>query len=146
MLPADQRFGANHRARAHVDLGLEVHHELAVAESAPNLLQRFVQSAHVAVLIGVEQVIAVLAGELGLVHGLVGLAQQLVGVDLVALRVEGDAETGRDLEHEVADRDRLCRRRQQAVEHRQAGGGVGQIEQHRDELVAAHPGQRIAFA
>ena len=41
-----------------------------------------------------------------------------IRLDVFRLRVKGDAETGRHLEHEVAHRNRLCRRCQQAVEHR----------------------------
>jgi hypothetical protein len=46
-----------------------------------------------AVAFRVEQLIAVLARLLGLVHGLVGMAQQGVGIGIV-LRIQGDADAG----------------------------------------------------
>lgn len=42
-----------------------------------------------------EKLVAVFARQFGLVHSLVGLAQQLVGVERLGLRVEGDTQTGR---------------------------------------------------
>ena len=90
--------------------------------------------------------VTILARELRLIHGLVGLTQQLLGIDVVRLRVEGDADTGGDLQHLLANRHRRRRRGQQAGEHRHAGLEVGQVEQHGDELVATDAGEGVAFA
>jgi hypothetical protein len=85
-------------AGAHVHLRLVMENEFAGRQGAPDTLQALVVAAHAAILFGVEDVVAVLAGQLGLIHRLVGLPQQLVGIDLLGLRVEGDAEAGRHLE------------------------------------------------
>ena len=58
--------------------------------------------AHAAVLRRIEDVIAILARHFGLIHGLVGLAQQLIGLDVLGLRIEGHAQAGRDLQHQRA--------------------------------------------
>ena len=57
---------------------------------------------HQAVLLGVEQMVAVAARLLGQVHGLVGVAQQGVGVGVVE-RVEGDADARRNADRVAAD-------------------------------------------
>ena len=145
MLPADERFSADHLAGTHIYLGLVVEDEFAGDEGAANVYQGFVVAAHAAILLGVEDVIAVLAGLLRLVHRLVSLTQQLVGVDFVGLRVKGDAEAGGNLEREVANRRRCGRRDEQPAEHRHAGGNIRQVEENRDEFVAAEAGEGIAF-
>ncbi len=66
-------------------------------------------AADAAVLLGVEDVIAVLAGQLGLIHGLIGLAQQLIRVHVFVLRIKGDADAGRNLQDVIADPHRLGR-------------------------------------
>ena len=73
MLPADQCFGADDVARAHIDLRLVVEDELLRRQRAPDVFQAFVMAAQAAILLGVEDVEAVLARELGLIHRLVGL-------------------------------------------------------------------------
>ena len=145
MLPADQGFYADGLAAAHVDLGLVVEDEFVCAERAPDVLQALVVTAQVAVLFGVEDVEAVLAEQLGVVHRLVGLAQELVGVGLLGLRVEGETEAGRHLQQVVADAYRLCGRFEQAIEHRYAGRDIVEILQHGDEFVAAETRQRVAL-
>ena len=70
-------------------------------EGDPDALQVCVMAAHIAILLGVKNVVAVFARLLGLIHGLVCLAQQLVGIHFFRLRIEGDAETGRDLEEDA---------------------------------------------
>ncbi len=66
-------------------------------QAAADRREGLVAAALGAVMRGIEEVIAVLAGELGLVHRQVGLAQQLVGVDFLGLRVQGQADARRDL-------------------------------------------------
>ena len=83
LAPAHERLDADHPARDEVDLRLIVHLELVVLErlaQAPLELD----PAQDAGAGGVgEQLDAVLAGLLGLVHGRVGVAQQRLGVDVV---------------------------------------------------------------
>ena len=146
VLPADQGLGADHLARAHVDLGLVVKHEGVVVQRLADVGQAFVVPAHVAVGFGVEDVAAVLACQLGLVHGLVGLAQQLVGVDLFGLRVGGHADAGRDLHHGRADGDGPGRGREHARDDLQHLPGVFDVLHDGHEFVTAQAGQRVALA
>jgi hypothetical protein len=46
---------------------------LTLGQGVTDAFQAFVMAADVAVLLGVEDVVTVLAGQLGLIHGLVGL-------------------------------------------------------------------------
>jgi hypothetical protein len=84
MLPADQRLGAPPPRRCACSpwAGSAARTRLRLKRLA-DALQAFVLAAHMAVLVGVEHVVTVLASQLGLVHGLVGLAQQLVGFDVL---------------------------------------------------------------
>ena len=97
VLPADQCLGANDRARAHVDLGLVVQHEFAVLQPLANPGHFFPLGFDGLVVLHIEQVEAVLACLLGLVHGLVGVADEQVGLHTVG-GVDGDAYAGRDLQ------------------------------------------------
>ena len=104
-----------------------------------------------AVLVVVENVVAILARQLGLIHGLVGLPEELVGVDVVLLRIEGDAEAGGDLEHSAAHPHGLRDRIKQAGKQGQAHAlpplaTMSQIGHHNDELIAAETGDGIVFA
>ena len=119
--------------------------EFSGLKRAANALQALVMAAQAAVLVGVENVKTVFAGQLGLIHRLVGLAQQLVGIDLFGLWIEGHTETRRDLQYEANNMFRLLRRSEQTRQHWLAGGEGGQVEQHSDKFVAAQTGERIAF-
>ena len=66
----------------------------AVSKRLANTLQAFVMTTNTAILRRIEEVVTVFTGHLGLVHGLIGLAQQLISVHVVGLRVESDAKTG----------------------------------------------------
>ena len=101
MPPANQRLRADDRAGAHVDLGLEEQHELPGDKRFLDVLQAFVVPAHDAVL--------------------VGLAQQLVGVDALALGIEGHAEAAGNLQNLVADGRRMAGRGKYPVDHGNAG-------------------------
>ncbi len=90
VLPADQRLDPDHGPAAHIDLGLVIEHELLLLQRQRNLSNLGVAAAQAPVVLGVEQVVAVFAALLGLEHGLVGLAQQLVGVHRIGLGVEAN--------------------------------------------------------
>ena len=92
VLPADQGFGSDDLPGAHVHLGLIMQNEFTAHQSGANVFDAFVESAQRPILFGIEHVVAVAPGQLGLVHGLVGLAQQVVGIDCLGLRVEGDTD------------------------------------------------------
>ena len=96
MLPAQQRLKAVHVPRSHVDLGLVVQQELL-------LVQGFLDAAYgqraffgAAAVLGVEEQVAIATGLLGAVHGVVGVAQQGVGVAAVN-GVDRGAHAGGDL-------------------------------------------------
>ena len=127
VLPADQGLGSRHLAAAHVDLGLVVQHELAALQCHANAPQAFVMVAQAAVMRGIKHTAAVLARHFGLVHGLVGLAQELVGIDVLRLRVEGDAQAGRNLQAQAVHLNRQRRCCPQAIEQIDAGRRVFQV-------------------
>ena len=144
--PADQGLHAHDIARAHVDLGLVVQQEFALVQRLTDARHAFVVATQAAVLFDVEDVIPVLAGQFGLVHRLVGLAQQLVGLDTIGLRVKRHAQAGRHPQHMAAGVKGLARGGQQPGQQRCGGCGIGQVAQDGDELVAAHARQRVALA
>ena len=82
-LPADQRLGADHPAAAHVDLGLVVEDEFAGRQGGAQAGELLAVGRASAVVVGIEENEAIAAGLLGDVHGLVGIAQQAVGIGAV---------------------------------------------------------------
>ena len=145
VLPANQRLHPHHAPAAHVDLGLVVEDELVLLQRLANALQALVASTHDAILSCIEEMVAVLAQQLGLVHGLVGLAQQLVGVYDFVLRIESHPQACRHLHPVVVYRHLLCRRLEQALEQRQAGPDLGQVHHHCHELIAAYACQGVTL-
>ena len=143
MVPAHQRFQAEHHAAAHVHLGLVVQREL-------RLVQRLVHAAdrHHAFFVApavfrVEELTAVAAGLLGAVHRVVGMAQQRVGVAAVD-RVDGRTHAGGDM-HRLdvrVDRVGLGHHAQHALD-RQARLLHRRRAQQQHELVAAQPPGRV---
>jgi len=84
VLPADQRLDADHRALAHIDLGLVVQTEFAIVEGALDARHALAVTAHPLVVLGIEQVNAVTPLLLGHVHRLVGMTQQGIRIGTVA--------------------------------------------------------------
>ncbi|MCY1461070.1 hypothetical protein D9M71_786900 [compost metagenome] len=97
MLPAQQGLGADRLAGLGVELGLVVQAELALFQGLAQVLQQLQLLAGIAVHRHVEEAVAVLAGALGVVHGGVGIAQQLMLVQAVA-RVQDDTQARRQLQ------------------------------------------------
>jgi len=143
VLPAHQRLGADHPAVAHIDLGLVEQAQLALLQRLRQPPQPFLAETALAVVLGVEDLVAVAAFFLGLVHRLVGVAQQGVRV-LLVLRVERDADAGRDLDADVAQLHRLGDGVQYPLQAVAAGLQVGQAGQQQHELVAAEARQGVA--
>ena len=79
------------------------------------MLDIFMMTAHATILLGVKKVETIFARLLGQIHGLIGLTQKLIGVDVVGLREEGDAHAGRYLQRQITHRHRFGRRSQQTV-------------------------------
>ncbi len=145
MLPAQQRLDADQGARAQVDLGLVVQLELALRHGLAHFLQVFELALEGFVMLDVEQVEAVLAGQLGLVHGLVGVAQQLVGARFIG-REQGDADAGRQLQGQPVQFDRRRHGLQQAFHHRFELVVMFQVHQQGDEFIAAQAGDGVLLA
>jgi hypothetical protein len=143
-----QRIRASAPARrrlAKLDLGLEVELELATGEAAADLLQELVVAAGTAVTGRIEQVVAVLARQLGQVHGLVGMAQQGFGV-LLVVGVERDTDAGAEHQFLAVDGDRPRHPLQQALQAADAFLRRLQADQQHHELVAAEAGHGIVLA
>ena len=146
VLPADQGLCADHLAGAQIDLGLVVQHQLVLGQGLTDALQAFMVAAHMAILLGIKDMAAVLAQQLGLVHGLIGLAQQLVGVHRIGLRVGGHPHAGRDLQAQRADQYRLGCRGQDAVDRWQPVTELTVVVQHGHELIPTQARQGVALA
>jgi hypothetical protein len=145
MLPADQGLCTDHLAGAHVDLGLVVQDKLVRC-------QRLVQARHFLALrfdgrvaFHIEQVVAVLARLFGLVHGLVGMADEQVGSHAIG-RKQRHTNACRKLEQPVAQAHRVGCGAQHAVQHGMAVVQMLQVRQHGDEFVAPHAREGIALA
>jgi len=80
MLPPDQRLQADHHPGLQVDLGLVVKQKLSPLEALADGLAAGVQGFEFSVVADVEKVAAILAGLLGQIHGLVGMAHQHFGL------------------------------------------------------------------
>ena len=146
MLPSNQRLDAEHRAAAHIDLGLIVQDELALHQRGMDLVDALMMAAHAAIELGVENVNAVLATQLGDIHRLIRVAQQLVRVDRLRLREKSQSQAGRHLHSQAVDVHRLGRFIEQPGQKLQGHFLIAQIQQQGDKLIAANAGKGIAFA
>ena len=90
VVPADQRLDAVDLAGAQVDLGLVVQDELVVGQRGPQLLDR-PQPGRAVGVVGAAVDVMSGCGGLRLVHGDVGLAQQVAQVGAV-VGEQGDAD------------------------------------------------------
>ena len=87
MLPADERLGAHHRAGAQVDPRLVEQHKFLVSQCLANAGLDDVANALAAVMRGIKQVVTVFGRSFCALHGLVSLAQHLVGIGIFCLGV-----------------------------------------------------------
>ncbi len=114
MLPTDQASRpAPHGA--HVDLRLEIKQKLPIGKCILYAVKFFVTGAQRTILLRIENVISILAGLLGTIHSLICLPQQLVGVDIFALRVVAHTDTRAHLAQCVTNRYGLCSHLDQAI-------------------------------
>ena len=145
MLPARERLDAGDRARADVELGLVVQHELAVANRARQLREQLEARRVVAVeLLVVEGMRR--SGLLGHVHRDIGALQE--HVDVAAVRGEArHADAGLDVERQAIGLERQLERGEDALERLvEIGRGLGKLADEDAELVAAQPRDRVAAA
>jgi len=144
MTPANQGFGTYHGSGAHVDLGLEIQLEFLPLECLLNVLDGFSMRLGLPVFFRIKQVIAVLACLLGLIHGLVSMAQQGIGVAPI-LREQGDAQAGRKLQRVLPHLDRCGGRLQQARKDGFAFMATVDGREHGYEFVAAEAGEGVSL-
>jgi len=122
---------------------LQVQFELGAGERVAQRGAQLALAAAGAVMLGVENVIAVAPGALGQVHGLVSLAQQRIGVVLRARR-ERDADARVELAGDAIEVLRCRDYADQALEHSGAGAGILDACQQHRELVTAPTGDDVA--
>ncbi len=117
--PAQQRFGADDEPAREVDLGLVAHDELVAVERPAQLaLEQQPLDRRRIHLRGIEDV-AVSPGALRVIHGGVGVADQVDDV-VGVLRAGGDADAGGDFEFVLADVQRARHLAQQQARERGA--------------------------
>ena len=144
MLPADQRFGAYHLSGTHIHLGLVVQNEFSALQGQTYFVEALAQGLAGDVVRHIKKVVTVFAGLLGLVHGLIGVPHQQVGVGAV-LRIQGYTHAGGHLQHRIAHRHGLGRGLQQPLQHRLARSRFFQVHQHSNKFIPANARQRVAF-
>ena len=149
VVPAQQRLGTEHAARAHVDLGLVVQAELGGVQRLLHATERDEAVLGAPVLLGIEEQVAVAAGLLGAVHRLVGVAQQGLAVGAVVGEHRGadarrDGQRARRQADLARSRDLLQHALDRVVALTQRGGAQQQRElvaaDARGHVVAAGPG------
>ena len=143
VLPAHERLGGRGVAGGQRDDRLVVHGELAHIDRAPHVVLHLAAVQHHGLRLGVEALEARLAGHLGLVHGHVGVADQLI-------LVGGALAGGRDADAQPY-REQLAAGLDRKLEglHDPLGDGLGGalgvegVVQAHGELVAAEPGDLV---
>ena len=146
MGPANQGLDTNDGAGTHVHFGLVVQDKLTGIERTTDILDIFVDVARAAMFFGIEELITILPGKFGLIHGLIRLPHQQIGVRFLFLRIERHPQTGGDLQRRFADHHRQRGGGQQTIQQRQAIGVVIEIREYRHELVAAQAREGVAVA
>ncbi|MDM5179664.1 hypothetical protein PO883_20955 [Massilia sp. DJPM01] len=145
MLPAHQRFGLADAVVVHVDDGLEMERQLAFVEGPAQLVADRHARLRRLLHAGREVGEAVAAVVLGLVHGLVGVAQQLARALRIA-RIQGDADAGRDIRQFVSEQEGLGQVVADFLGHIGDRVDVVQFAQGDGEFVAAQARHGIALA
>eukprot|EP01022_Parablepharisma_sp_SALTPOND_P021784 TRINITY_DN435_c2_g8_i2.p1 TRINITY_DN435_c2_g8~~TRINITY_DN435_c2_g8_i2.p1 ORF type:complete len:1118 (+),score=384.08 TRINITY_DN435_c2_g8_i2:11710-15063(+) len=97
MLPADQRFHADHTVVLQLHLGLVMQAEFVLLERLAEASQQLQAAHRDRIERGIVEAIQAAAGALGVIHGGIGIAHQ--GLDALAItRIECDADAGRGLD------------------------------------------------
>ena len=146
VLPADEGLGPDHFTGAQVHLGLVVKNKFLQQQCLSDTPDRLIFESQRSIVLGIKQVVTVFSGELGTVHGLVGLAQQLIGVDVVHRGVKTHAHAGRYLEGDVVQYNRVRDDFQQLLHQTQAVLLVCQIHQDGYKFITTQTCDRVAFA
>ena len=143
--PAQQGFGLAHRTAGQVQDGLEVQRQLAFGEGAAQVLAEL-QALQGVLLHGRGEVTeAVPAGVFGVIHGLVGVLQD-VGGGVGVLGEKGDADARRDVGQVVAQAEGVVDGGNDGLGDALHGVAVGEPRQQHGELVTALAGHGVGFA
>ena len=142
-MPAYQRLHPDHLVGSQLQLGLVIQFEFARVQTLQDAPPGLMQQAHALVVDGIVEVIAVLAGLLGDIHRLVGMAQQGIAV-LVVGGIEGHPDTGRDGDRMPLDLHGRRNGLHDALQHLEAFGLKHQVVEQHHELVATQTRQGIA--
>ena len=137
MLPAHQRLLGDQAAGVEVDDRLEVQRELLALDREPQLLLQTMALEHRGAHARVEHLELALARGLGLVHGHVGVADELLGRKLAAV-AGGDADADVDRNALRPDADRQDERLHDSARDLDRGVlRVLRVLDHHREFVAA---------
>ena len=142
MLPAQQGLETHHLATAQVDLGLVVQTQLIVGDCLPDPGQRLLHRFLLNVLQHVKPVVAVAPVLLGHVQGLVGMAQQSVGVRAIG-RENGETQAASDANVVAIQLKGLGQGVQNALEQASQISIIGQVFKQDDKFVATQTGQGV---
>ena len=121
-------------------------HKFTSDQALSDAVTTFMLATCIAILFGIENVVPIFATQLGLVHGLICLAQQLVGVDIFCLRVKSQTNTCRNLQEQIPQHHRTGCCIQQSSERWHAVHTVIEVDQHRNKLISPQPCQGIAVS
>ena len=134
MLPAQQRLGADGFA-AGGKLGLVMQDEFTTVQGGAQVVQQLQVVTRIGVHRLFEEAVAVLAIALGVVHGCVGVAQQLLLAGAVA-RIERDTNTGGDAQLLPGHLERLGQQVDLLAGDAHRVFGFGERHQHHEFIAA----------
>ena len=144
VLPAGKCLEAREPAALERDDRLVDDLELLLADRLPQILAPLKPRRGLVVHLLVEDLVAVLAARLGVVHGGVGVVEQVLG-PLRRRLLEGDADARGGLDLVALDVERPRHGLLEALHHHSGvGAGPDAVQQHH-ELVAAEPRDRVAL-
>ena len=141
-MPARQRLEGRDLARSQVVQRLVFHRQRALGQRTAEVGLQPHPLRHLQVQAGVEQRVAGLAGQLGLVHRGVGVAQH-VGGRGVTHAAEGDADAGAGDDFVVANVERPAQRLEQALGQADRLAVAVQVFGQHGELVATQPRHHV---
>ncbi|RMS60168.1 hypothetical protein ALP65_04561, partial [Pseudomonas aeruginosa] len=144
MLPAQQRFHADHRSVRRQYLGLVVQDQLPALQGLAQVMEQLQLFLGVGVHRTLEEAVAVPSLVLGVIHRRVGIDHQFVA-GLPVAGVERDADARRDPHLVAGYLVRLADPLHQFLGQGRGVGGLAGLDQQ-DELVAAEPGNHVLVA
>ena len=143
MIPPDEGLESRDPAVLDAHDGLVVHAELAPFDRAAQVVLELQQPAGARVHRGVEHLVARLPQGLGAVHGGVGVAQELIGSDVVTRLVESQSDARPHGHLATVEVERLRERIQHTLRRCFYLMDGGHILEQDPELVAAEAGDGV---